>query len=448
MTLRIRRQPGVDQLHIILPGAQTLGLCEAALLSLWLIEKREIRRRKRKAAAAGATPVTESSDGESKPIHITVDLGGEEDDLAAAADVARAQGQDPAPASAAPQPREPDLLERLAEVAARGNAELLKFCDGVLGASPFDAELHYRVGRFLEERNFLSQAFDAYRTAAVFDPGYRDVADRIEDIKERLGYVDPLGKKKSLVSGTRGPRALPATRARTSPPAQTPPPVEVAPAVTPPPANPRTPAPQPPPPVAARPRTTTEAPRTPRAQPAAAGARPPPASQPPPARRADTTELPVVTAEIEKSPPPMPASPAPNAAPRAGARPRAAPRADGNARAQPMTDARAHDEPADRAPPIDAKLRADIVALALRLDQLTHFDLLGVSATPSAQDVNAAYVKFARRFHPDRLMAAGLRQLAPDAERLLARAAEAAAVLSDPKRRAAYVAAGAGKGRR
>jgi hypothetical protein len=60
---------------------------------------------------------------------------------------------------------------------------------------------------------------------------------------------------------------------------------------------------------------------------------------------------------------------------------------------------------------------------------VTHYDVLGVSATASAADIRHAYLDLARRHHPDREGGD------PDRMRL---ANEAWAVLGDPARRRAY----------
>lgn len=75
-----------------------------------------------------------------------------------------------------------------------------------------------------------------------------------------------------------------------------------------------------------------------------------------------------------------------------------------------------------------------------RLAKGTHFELLGVGQNASADEVQSAFFKAARQFHPDRLVSAGLKDLQPLAEKILARINEAAMVLGDPKRRAEYVA--------
>jgi tetratricopeptide (TPR) repeat protein len=88
----------------------------------------------------------------------------------------------------------------------------------------------------------------------------------------------------------------------------------------------------------------------------------------------------------------------------------------------------------------DPVLRASIQDMAQKVGRLTHFELLGVSANASAAEISTAFVRAARQFHPDRLTGAGLRDLYPLAEKILARINEAAMVLGDPARRAEYVA--------
>lgn len=88
----------------------------------------------------------------------------------------------------------------------------------------------------------------------------------------------------------------------------------------------------------------------------------------------------------------------------------------------------------------DSALRASIQDMAQKLGRLNHFELLGVSPNASAGEISTAFVRAARQFHPDRLAGAGLRDLYPLAEKILARINEAAMVLGDPTRRAEYVA--------
>lgn len=90
-------------------------------------------------------------------------------------------------------------------------------------------------------------------------------------------------------------------------------------------------------------------------------------------------------------------------------------------------------------------LRLAIIDLNQKLDTSSHFEILGVPENATPDEVNGMYMRALRMYHPDRLAAAGLRELAPQAERVMARMGEAASVLRDPKRRAEYVATRAGK---
>jgi hypothetical protein len=85
-------------------------------------------------------------------------------------------------------------------------------------------------------------------------------------------------------------------------------------------------------------------------------------------------------------------------------------------------------------------VRASIQEMAQKLGKVTHFELLGVSQKASPNEVGTAFVRAARQFHPDRLASAGLQDLQPLAEKILAHINEAAMVLGDATRRAEYVA--------
>jgi len=93
----------------------------------------------------------------------------------------------------------------------------------------------------------------------------------------------------------------------------------------------------------------------------------------------------------------------------------------------------------------DVALRTAILELTEKLEKLSHFELLGLSESAAAGEVSAAFIRAARRYHPDRLAGTGLSELAPQAERILARMSEAAMILGDPARRAEYLATRSGK---
>ena len=84
-------------------------------------------------------------------------------------------------------------------------------------------------------------------------------------------------------------------------------------------------------------------------------------------------------------------------------------------------------------------VRANIQEMAQKLGKATHFELLGVSQSASSDEVGTAFVRAARQFHPDRLVSAGLQDLQPLAEKILARINEAAMILGNATRRAEYV---------
>ena len=96
-------------------------------------------------------------------------------------------------------------------------------------------------------------------------------------------------------------------------------------------------------------------------------------------------------------------------------------------------------------PAPDATLRTALLELGEKLDKLSHFELLAVSESANPGEVSSAFIRAARRFHPDRLAGIGLSELVPQAERILARMSEAAMILGDPARRAEYLTVRAGK---
>ncbi len=85
-------------------------------------------------------------------------------------------------------------------------------------------------------------------------------------------------------------------------------------------------------------------------------------------------------------------------------------------------------------------MREMIQEMSQKLGRVTHFELLGISQNATSDEVGTAFVRAARQFHPDRLAGAGLQDLQPLAERILARINEAAMVLGNSTRRADYVA--------
>jgi curved DNA-binding protein CbpA len=92
------------------------------------------------------------------------------------------------------------------------------------------------------------------------------------------------------------------------------------------------------------------------------------------------------------------------------------------------------------AAPTNAAIRAAILDMAAKLDKSTHFEVLGVGQSATADEISVAFVHAARQFHPDRLTSPGLSDLQPLAERILSRINEAVMILQNPGRRAEYLA--------
>lgn len=90
------------------------------------------------------------------------------------------------------------------------------------------------------------------------------------------------------------------------------------------------------------------------------------------------------------------------------------------------------------APPEAAELAREIRELHRSLAELDHYALLGLDREAGAAEIKRAYLKRARRLHPDTLVRAGLAELRSEAEAVFARVAEANRVLSDPASREAY----------
>lgn len=96
--------------------------------------------------------------------------------------------------------------------------------------------------------------------------------------------------------------------------------------------------------------------------------------------------------------------------------------------------------------PLDDQRWAELAALYDRLDDLNHFELLGVATSATPQEITNAYFARVKKFHPDRLPAS-LAPLARCAQMLFDRLTEANETLSNAESRAEYqkaVAAGGG----
>jgi hypothetical protein len=91
-----------------------------------------------------------------------------------------------------------------------------------------------------------------------------------------------------------------------------------------------------------------------------------------------------------------------------------------------------------------AELRVEIAEKRSRLGELDHYELLGVARNVAPADLKRAYLKSAKRFHPDALSRLGLEALKREANELFAAITRAHEVLSKPERRQEYDAGLAG----
>jgi len=83
-------------------------------------------------------------------------------------------------------------------------------------------------------------------------------------------------------------------------------------------------------------------------------------------------------------------------------------------------------------------LRKEMLDLHERLDQLDHYEVLGLASDAPSAAVKKAYFAAAKRFHPDAVSRLGLSALHREANELFARIAQAYQTLSVPSRRSAY----------
>jgi DnaJ-class molecular chaperone len=79
--------------------------------------------------------------------------------------------------------------------------------------------------------------------------------------------------------------------------------------------------------------------------------------------------------------------------------------------------------------------------LYVKLDQLSYYELLGVSSTASIPDVRSAFYGLSNDLHPDRYHGLADRELKDRLETIYARICEGYRVLSTPEKRTAYARA-------
>jgi curved DNA-binding protein CbpA len=87
---------------------------------------------------------------------------------------------------------------------------------------------------------------------------------------------------------------------------------------------------------------------------------------------------------------------------------------------------------------LDADRKKEILSLERVLDQLNHFEVLGLRPGASNSEVKKAYHEASRRYHPDRYFGKNLGTFRTRVERIFKLVHESYAVLIDPQRRAEY----------
>ena len=107
------------------------------------------------------------------------------------------------------------------------------------------------------------------------------------------------------------------------------------------------------------------------------------------------------------------------------------------ASADPRADSRS-DAGAEAGDDRAAALRDEIVELHGRLAEMTHYELLGLEPGCNPGQVKRAYLKAAKRLHPDRLSNLGVDDVKQEANDLFAQITRAHKVLSDVDERRSY----------
>lgn len=83
----------------------------------------------------------------------------------------------------------------------------------------------------------------------------------------------------------------------------------------------------------------------------------------------------------------------------------------------------------------------EILALEAKISSSNHFEVLGVDAGASTDEVRTAFRELSRKFHPDRYYGKNLGPFRQRLDRIFQRLVEANQTLSDPDRRMAWLAA-------
>lgn len=97
------------------------------------------------------------------------------------------------------------------------------------------------------------------------------------------------------------------------------------------------------------------------------------------------------------------------------------------------------DAPGTAVPAVEMPLtREDVLSMHKGLAARDHFEVLGVTRSATAEDARAAFVRLARRFHPDAQADPELAGVRTQLEEIFRRLADAERVLTIPPRRAEY----------
>ena len=83
-------------------------------------------------------------------------------------------------------------------------------------------------------------------------------------------------------------------------------------------------------------------------------------------------------------------------------------------------------------------LEAEVMDLLGRLEDISHYEALGLELDASPAEIKKAYFKAAKKYHPDTLARLGLESIRDDAALVFARIARAFEVLSDKDKKALY----------
>jgi curved DNA-binding protein CbpA len=94
---------------------------------------------------------------------------------------------------------------------------------------------------------------------------------------------------------------------------------------------------------------------------------------------------------------------------------------------------------ADASSDLSREQREDIDRVFERVNSNNFFEVLGIGAGATSEQVRAAFHDLSRRFHPDRFFGKSLGAFGPKIERIFRRAVEVNEVLSNPEKRAQYL---------